>query len=435
MSLKSLAIISLLIESCLTFIFLINVLNLRINIFKTFCILMASIISTSIITYPLKEFLIVKPIAMAIVLYICLRKISKNSSKEIIIILSATIGFILVTDFFAHYIYGIFTNFDYTNSLELSVPRIIAILFGYIVYFTLTMGFSLFWNKIVNSIKKIFILILILVPTSQFTLLLGMYLYNYDNLTEKLLQYGIACVVILIAVDTLLYLSIKEYSKLTKKEKEREFEKMKQGMEFSYYKLANKNKEYISKLKHDIRNQLQTAYFLLNNSNNNIDSQNIVDNISHRLESLDNIYYCENSIVNTIISLKTTEAKKYKIPTKISLRDIDKLVINELDLCSIFSNLYDNAINCCIKNKYKENNFISIISSKEAGYIVIKFLNWCDLDIVFNKKNTILTTNKDSKNHGYGLKILNDITNRYDGNLSMKHENNIFSITLLLKIE
>lgn len=435
MSLKVLAIISLLIETCLPFIFLINVLKLKVSIFKTFCILMTSIISTFIVTYPFKELLIVKPIAMIIVLYICLRKISKNSSKEIIIIIAATIGFSYVTDFFTRYIYGIFTNFDYTNEFNLSIPRTIAMLFGDIVYFTLTMGFSLFWNNIVNSIRKIFLLILILVPASQFTLLFGMYLYNYNNLTEKLLQYGTACIVILIAVDTLIYLSIKEYSKLTKKEKEIEFEKMRQGMEFSYYKLANQSKDDVSKLNHDIRNQLQTAYSLLNDSNNNIDAQNIVDNINYKIESLDNINYCKNSIVNTIISLKTTEAKKYEIPTKISLKDIDKLVLSDLDLCSIFSNLYDNAINCCIKNNSKENNFINIMSSKEAGYIVIKFLNWCDLDIAFNKKNTILTTNKDTKNHGYGLKILNDIANKYNGNLNMKHENNIFTTTLLLKIE
>ena len=54
----------------------------------------------------------------------------------------------------------------------------------FIMTFILSMLFSYISANGVSNLSLIpAILILILVPTSQFTLLLGMYLYNYDNLT------------------------------------------------------------------------------------------------------------------------------------------------------------------------------------------------------------------------------------------------------------
>lgn len=306
-------------------------------------------------------------------------------------------------------------------------------LFGDLMYFTLAMGFSLFWKGITKSIKGIFMLIFVLLPTSQIILLLGIYIYNIKNLDERLLHYGIVCIIISIIVDFLIYYAIKEYSKLYQKEKYLEIEKIQKQMDLSYYQLASKSKEDLHKLNHDIRNQLQIAYALLDTNNDIIKAKSIVDKINYRLENIANIYYCENPIINTIVAIKTTEAKSHHIKSNVNLNDIDKLNIEDIDLCSIFTNLYDNAINCCKLNTSKEKNFINVKTSSNNGYTIIKVLNWCELDVKFHKKCTLITTSKSSKNHGYGLKILKDIATKYDGDLKLKKENNIFEVILLLK--
>lgn len=433
MYLKILSLLSLFLEVIVALMFFINMLNLKKGIIKSALILSFTMITTFLITYPLRNLALLKPVVMLLVLYITIRKISNNTKKEVIITIIAAIGISFITDIFVKYLYGIFTNFDYSNGYNISVERTISMLFGDIIYFTLSMGFTLFWNGLTKSIKRIFMLIFILLPASQIILLLGIYIYNSEHLDERLLQYGIICLLVSIAVDVLIYYTIKEYSKLSQREKYLEIEKLQKQMDLSYYQLASKSNDDLHKLKHDIRNQLQAAYALLAYDKDEIKAKGIIDNINYKLETVDNIYYCENPIINTIVTLKTAEAKNHNIKTSVNLKDIDQLIVDDIDLCSIFTNLYDNAISCCINNKSKENNFINIKTTNNGGYIIIKFLNWCDLDIKFNKKNTLSTTKSDSKNHGYGLKILKDIAIKYDGDLKLKREDNVFEAILLLK--
>lgn len=55
--------------------------------------------------------------------------------------------------------------------------------------------------------------------------------------------------------------------------------------------------------------------------------------------------------------------------------------------------------------------------------------------INFKKNNQIITSKKDKINHGFGLKSIQLITNKYNGSLSLKIDNNIFILDIIfLKI-
>lgn len=434
MSLEYLNYMALLVQTVVCFLFFINVLKFKLNIFKTILILSGVMISTYILTYPIRLIPLAKPVIMGIALYLTFKRMSKSSNKRIIITLIVAIGCSFLTDIFSYYIYGVFTGFDYTNAYEISVTRTTVYLFSSIFYFTITMTIAIFMNNMAGNIKKFCIILLVILPVSQILLLFGIYINNYENLNERVLQYGFLCLSISIAVDLIIYFIINEYARIANREKQIEIEKVHREMELSYYQQAAKSEEDHRKLKHDIKNQLQAAYVLFDSGDQGrVKAKNIVESINDKMDNIEKIYYCENSIVNTIMSIKALEAKKNNIKTEVQIGNVDNS-IEDIDLCSIFTNLFDNAIEGCKRNRRSSDNFIKVKVAKKGGYLVVKFVNWCDEELSLNKKRLFTTIKKDKKNHGYGLEILKEIAKKYDGDFKVKAEENVFEALLCLNL-
>lgn len=434
MRLEYINCIILFIQNLLCALFFTNVLKFKVGLAKVTLILSGVIFFIFIATFSIRTLPIIKPALMGAALYITIRKLSKSSSKRILLAVAVAIGCGLLTDVFSYYTYGVFTGFDYSNANEISITRSTVYLFSTIFYFTLTMTIAIFMNKISGNIKKFCISLLIILPVSQLLLLFGIYINNYENLNEGILKYGVLCLSISIVVDSIIYFIINEYAKIAKREKDIEVQRIQSEMELSYYLQVAKSEEDLHQIKHDIKNQLQAAYALFDSGDvGKIKAKSIVESIKDKMDSIDKLHYCANPVVNTIMSIKSLEARNNHIDTEVEIGLIDS-GIEDIDLCSIFINLFDNAIESCKHNKSKENNFIKIKVGKVGGYLVVKFINWCDAELKVSEKKNFITTKKDRKNHGYGLKILKEITDKYEGEVKLKAEDNIFEAVLYLKV-
>ena len=87
--------------------------------------------------------------------------------------------------------------------------------------------------------------------------------------------------------------------------------------------------------------------------------------------------------------------------------------ISLTDLCSIFSNLIDNAFKAAGKS---ENKKVILNAWHDIGYLFVKTKNHAENteDSAFKKKHSIMDE------HGYGIEIMKDISEKYDGEFSIK---------------
>lgn len=105
-----------------------------------------------------------------------------------------------------------------------------------------------------------------------------------------------------------------------------------------------------------------------------------------------------------------------------------------LDVCSIFSNMIDNAIEACIKIKDKDTNrFIKIKGTMVNGFFVIKCENSKINDIKF-KYNNIKTDKKNSYLHGIGVKSIKSSVQKYDGDVFIDYQDYIFIVKIYIPI-
>lgn len=181
--------------------------------------------------------------------------------------------------------------------------------------------------------------------------------------------------------------------------------------------------------RHDYHNHIQTikAYLTFNE----IDSANqYLNTLDKSLDEVDSYVKSGNLILDAILNSKISIAKKKNIkivckadvPNTISLRDVD--------LCVILGNLLDNAIEASELIPI-EDRFIRIYITILKKQLYISIQNSAREDLTFNEKNYISTKRG---NHGFGMKRVKILVQKYNGYLNLQNESGIFASEVTIPI-
>ena len=90
----------------------------------------------------------------------------------------------------------------------------------------------------------------------------------------------------------------------------------------------------------------------------------------------------------------------------------------------------DNAIYATLKVKDPEERLINLKVHKANGFVYI-IKNSYEREITFGKDGLPITTNPDKNYHGFGMKSISYIVDKYNGNLSIAVEDNVFNLNIL----
>ena len=202
---------------------------------------------------------------------------------------------------------------------------------------------------------------------------------------------------------------------------------------YSYYTLADEKFTEISKLRHDILNQIQTVQYILGTEKNEHEARQIMKRIEEQLAETKTVQFCQNPIINSVLTLKMNTVKASGIETDIVLNDCEALPFDNYDICSLFANLFDNAIEACQKLEDGEKRLITIRSGIKNDFFVLKITNSCKntSQLKHEKK---LVSDKGSKEHGYGTKIVESITKKYNGTFTIRFDDKTATTVVALKI-
>lgn len=175
--------------------------------------------------------------------------------------------------------------------------------------------------------------------------------------------------------------------------------------------------EELIKIKHDINNMLQTINTVKANNN-------ILNEIKEKLNNTDGFYYTSNKLINAVLvnKLNLIKDKNIQIQTEIAVDNIGR--ISDYDIISLLTNLIDNCVEGCHDI---QNTYIKIKISNRDNLLLLFFEN-----ATANKN--FKTNKKDKKFHGYGLKIIKDITKKYNGKISNQIIDDSFITYIELKI-
>ena len=127
--------------------------------------------------------------------------------------------------------------------------------------------------------------------------------------------------------------------------------------------------------------------------------------------------------MDAIISAKAALASSYDITFKHNILLPGKIVLDNTDLCSILSNLLDNAIEACCK--LEQNRYIDIEMIIVKTQLKIKITNAADGRYIIDQGK--IKTTKLGEMHGIGIGHIKSIVENYGGLFSIKPEKDSFT--------
>ncbi len=132
-----------------------------------------------------------------------------------------------------------------------------------------------------------------------------------------------------------------------------------------------------------------------------------------------------NDFVNAILNSKLGIAKERGIEVICSVSG-DVMGIEDIDLCNLLGNMLDNSIEA--NEKVTEKQFIELNINSDEIKMVIKVINSTS-DIISDE---LKTTKEQPELHGFGVKTIKAIAEKYNGFAEFYNDNNQFETQVLL---
>ena len=197
-----------------------------------------------------------------------------------------------------------------------------------------------------------------------------------------------------------------------------------------YYEVLSKSNYELRRFKHDYNNmRIGVTKYIQDGSFeeaeqmlNNCDS--LLKQATQSLIKFDT----GNGIVDAILTEK--QEKATPVNTVITFDGaIAESEITATDLCVIFGNTLDNAIEACGKLQTDKGKTISVICKCNGGFMFLTVTNPVAKNIEIHN-NTIQTTKHDKINHGFGIYSIQKVVDKYDGTLTFSCEKEVFKIKI-----
>lgn len=194
------------------------------------------------------------------------------------------------------------------------------------------------------------------------------------------------------------------------------------------YQSLNEMYSQNAKLYHDLNNHLTVLDHLLEDGSTDAARQYLAD-ISTPIRELRKITWTGNDIVDVILNNKIESMKKAGISYRIHAEFPDGTGIADADICTILSNLLDNAIEAV--KKLSGENSIDIRIKNINRILLIQIKNPSSF-VKITKDGIPHTSKKANGFHGWGLRNVAQAAEKYDGILQCEYKDGIFEAAVTL---
>lgn len=185
--------------------------------------------------------------------------------------------------------------------------------------------------------------------------------------------------------------------------------------------------EELRRFRHDYRNHMIVVNAYLE-SGKTAEAREYLNTINGGINGVLNKIKTGNFVSDAILNSKAVSAAKFDTQISFSGR-VPPEGINSEDLCTILSNLIDNAIEACEKVAGRKK--IEIESGEANGFLILSVSN----PTVNGANPKFRTTKKDKLNHGIGLKNVERTIKKYNGTLDLGKNGELFTANVRVEMK
>lgn len=195
-----------------------------------------------------------------------------------------------------------------------------------------------------------------------------------------------------------------------------------------YFKKTERQNDVLQKIWHDMGNYMR----ILKNMGEAKDKSHIayLEEMKSRIGSITGTIKTGNLMADTILNDKRNEALQYQIQFDVKALLPPEIPMSDMDFSSLLFNTLDNAIEANQGNQpISAPKHISVDMNLEGNFLYYRIENSCVSRKMDSQKKL---HPKPYIGDGFGMRIIQDIADKYDGELKVQTQPGIYCVTVIL---
>lgn len=194
--------------------------------------------------------------------------------------------------------------------------------------------------------------------------------------------------------------------------------------EKEYYKLSKENIDIINIKYHDLKHQINAL-------RENYSEESLAE-IEDAISFYGSTVKTGNDALDVVLTQKKLQCEAQKIQLTCMARGELLAFMDDLDIHSLFGNALANAIESVLKEEDLSKRQISLRVVNTMNMCSIHFENYFAGELEL--KDGLPQTQKDPAYHGFGMRSMQRIVDKYDGVLTVSQSENKFNLDILLPL-
>lgn len=196
-------------------------------------------------------------------------------------------------------------------------------------------------------------------------------------------------------------------------------------LQLQMYQELRKKYNTTCEIAHDINRHISSLKALIM-SNPNKQAECYLSDLTKDTERLRPVIKNQNAMLEIILNTVSERCEKSNISMEMNIEDFPLQFISDIDITTIFSNLFDNAIEACMELS-KSQRKIHVVLRMQMGLIVLRITNSCketeSKEFHFHHSTKI-------NHYGIGLSNVKKAVEKYDGVFSIQQDINQFCVSV-----
>ena len=193
------------------------------------------------------------------------------------------------------------------------------------------------------------------------------------------------------------------------------------------HELAKETIDMINIKCHDLKHQISALKTM-----DSTERKKSIEELEKSVLIYDSTAKTGNDALDVVLMEKMLICDKYNIKFSYIIDGAKLSAMSTPDIYSLFGNAIDNAIEQVIKEE-DDKRIISLRVRAENNMLFIHMDNYCSNEVAFENGKPI-TSKQDKAFHGFGIRSIEYITKKYNGDLNMSCANNTFVLNIMLPI-
>ncbi len=199
--------------------------------------------------------------------------------------------------------------------------------------------------------------------------------------------------------------------------------------QYAQYRMSRETVDLINRKYHDLKHQIAALRAEPDAAARN----QWLDEMEADIKAYEAQNKTGSSVLDTLLTSKSLYCQKHQIDLTVVADGKQLSFLSVMDICTIFGNALDNAIECELKIENKLKRMIHLTVTGQKQFLLLQVENYCPEDLEY-RGGLPVTTKKDRANHGFGLKSIQQTAKKYGGTTAVGTEDEWFVLKVLIPL-